>query len=100
MIPQAIFDKAPSAELYDDARDSDRLPPYEDLDDILQLYLEDGLTADEIVLEGYTPELVKTVLSAVARNEYKRRNEPMAPVFENIDLTEERDWPVTNRYHD
>lgn len=100
VIPQAIFDKAPSAELYDDARDSDRLPPYEDLDDILQLYLEDGLTADEIVLEGYTPELVKTVLSAVARNEYKRRNEPMAPVFENIDLTEERDWPVTNRYHD
>jgi len=100
VIPDAILTKAPSAELYDGAKDSDRLPPYEDLDDILQLYLEDGLTCDEIVLEGHTPEVVKSVLAAVARSEYKRRCEHMAPVFENIDLTEERDWPVTNRYHD
>ena len=100
VIPEAILTKAPSAELYDGAKDSDRLPPYEVLDDILGLYLEDGLSADEIVLEGYAPELVQEVLETIAHNEYKRRCEPIAPLFENIALTEERAWPITNRYSD
>ncbi len=100
VIPEAILTKAPSAELYDGAKDSDRLPPYEVLDEILGLYLEEGLSVDEITLEGYAPELVKEVLATIARNEYKRRCEPIAPLFENIALTEERAWPITNQYSD
>ncbi len=72
-IPRAIIEKAPSAELRPNQKDQDSLPPYEELDAVLELHLIGNLSAAEIVERGYPPSLVARVLSLVARSEYKRR---------------------------
>ncbi len=73
IIPQATIDKAPSAELKPDQTDQDTLPPYPVLDAILQFYVEEGMSSDEIVALGMDGETVRWVVRAVNRNEYKRR---------------------------
>ncbi len=73
VIPQASIDKAPSAELRPNQTDQDTLPPYAVLDPILQCYVEDGLSIDEIVSRGYDESTVRWVVRAVDRNEFKRR---------------------------
>jgi NAD+ synthase (glutamine-hydrolysing) len=73
IIPQAILDKPPSAELKPDQCDQDTLPPYDVLDPILQLYVDQGRSAKQIIAQGYDPEVVRWVIRAVDRNEYKRR---------------------------
>ena len=98
-IPQACITKAPSAELYEGARDEDRLPPYETLDAVLAAHIEAGMGAAELKGEGFEPALVDEVLKTVARNEYKRHSEPVAPHFGGVALTEQRSWPITNRWH-
>ncbi len=76
IIPIAIIKKPPSAELKPNQLDQDTLPPYEILDPILQFYIEDGLSKEEIVEKGYQPEIVDWVIKAVNKNEYKRRQAP------------------------
>ena len=73
IIPGRCFTKPPSAELRPDQKDQDTLPPYEILDGILDLYLEQELIGDEIVERGYPRETVEWVIHAVNRSEYKRR---------------------------
>lgn len=74
VIPQASLDKPPSAELRADQKDSDTLPPYEVLDPILEDYVEDGHTAEQISSDhGFDLELVRKVLRMVDRSEYKRQ---------------------------
>ena len=72
IIPQACFDKAPSAELRPNQTDQDTLPPYPILDAILHCYVEDGCSVAEIVAQGYDETTVRWVMRAVDRNEYKR----------------------------
>jgi len=76
IIPLEIIKKPPSAELKPNQLDQDTLPPYEVLDPILQLYIEEGLSKEEIVVEGFNPEIVDWVVKAVNRSEYKRRQAP------------------------
>jgi len=76
IIPRAIIDKAPSAELRPDQKDQDSLPPYELLDEILAKYILDHKTKPELIADGYDAELVGKILSLVARSEYKRRQAP------------------------
>jgi len=73
VIPQAVLDKAPSAELRPDQKDEDSLPPYPVLDQILNLYIEDGRSREEIVAAGFEPDMVHWVVRMVNRNEYKRK---------------------------
>jgi NAD+ synthase (glutamine-hydrolysing) len=73
LIPENTITKPPSAELRDDQKDEDTLPPYEILDGILKEYVENKKGAAEIVDLGYNKETVDFVLNAVNRNEYKRR---------------------------
>lgn len=73
IIPQATIIKPPSAELRPNQTDQDSLPPYDVLDQILQYYVEDGLSADEIAAKGFTKETVIWVIKAIAQSEYKRR---------------------------
>jgi len=73
IIPREIIEKPPSAELKSNQLDQDTLPPYDILDKILHLYLDEGYSLKEIIKEGFNSETVKWVLNAVNRNEYKRR---------------------------
>jgi NAD+ synthase (glutamine-hydrolysing) len=73
VIPRAIIEKAPSAELKPDQRDSDTLPPYEVLDAILQGCIEEGMSLEELLeTKKFPPETVRWVVNAVMKNEYKR----------------------------
>lgn len=76
VIPESILVKAPSAELRPDQKDSDSLPDYAMLDAILKMYIEDQLSADDIVASGYNLETVKMVLKLTDQAEYKRRQSP------------------------
>jgi NAD+ synthase (glutamine-hydrolysing) len=73
VIPQAIIDKEPSAELKPNQRDSDTLPPYEVLDKILTGIIEQNLSSQEIIAQGFDAQSVQWVTQAIAKNEYKRR---------------------------
>ncbi len=73
VIPRAIIEKAPSAELKPNQVDQDTLPPYEILDEILHHYIEERRSVEEIVERGFKTETVRWVAGAVERNEYKRR---------------------------
>lgn len=73
IIPVNTIEKPPSAELREDQKDSDSLPPYDILDGILQLYIEERKSIDEIVAAGYDRELTRSILRTVNLNEYKRR---------------------------
>jgi NAD+ synthetase len=72
LIPRETIDKAPSAELRPDQKDQDSLPPYDILDGIIELYVEQRMSADEIEKRGYERETVDFVLRLINLNEYKR----------------------------
>jgi NAD+ synthase (glutamine-hydrolysing) len=73
LIPKEIIRRAPSAELRPDQKDQDTLPPYDILDRIMNYYLEDRCSYQDIVAQGFDPETVRWVLRTIDRNEYKRR---------------------------
>jgi NAD+ synthetase len=77
VIPESVFTKAPSAELRPNQTDQDSLPPYDVLDAVLKRTIEDNLSPDDIVLEGFDQALVSRVTRALDASEYKRRQ--MAP---------------------
>jgi NAD+ synthase (glutamine-hydrolysing) len=76
IIPRAILDKPPSAELRPDQTDQDTLPPYEVLDAILERYVVGSSSAEEIAAAGFDPSIVRSVIRMVERAEYKRRQAP------------------------
>jgi NAD+ synthase (glutamine-hydrolysing) len=98
IIPQSVIDKPPSAELRPDQLDSDSLPPYEVLDPILQAYVEDDRSIDEIVALGFEEALVQRVVQMVDRNEYKRRQAPIGIKITPRAFGRDRRLPIANRY--
>jgi NAD+ synthase (glutamine-hydrolysing) len=98
VIPQRVLTRPPTAELRADQKDSDSLPPYEILDPILEAFIEEDLSVDEIVARGYERATVCRVLDLVKRNEYKRRQAP--PGVRVSRRAFGRDWryPVTSGY--
>ena len=98
VIPQRVIDRPPSAELRPDQKDTDSLPPYEILDPILEAFIEEDLSVDEIVARGFDRATVGRVLDMVKRNEYKRRQAP--PGVRVSRRAFGRDWryPITNGY--
>ncbi len=97
-IPQAIIDKAPSAELRPDQLDTDSLPPYDVLDPILERYIENDATVDEIVADGYERDLVYRIARMVDRNEYKRRQAAPGVRITRKGFGRDRRLPITNHY--
>ena len=77
LIPMRTITKAPTAELRPDQRDQDDLPPYALLDQVLELYLEQGCGREEIIDMGYAAEVVDDVVRRIRINEYKRKQAPM-----------------------
>ncbi len=98
VIPQRVIDRPPSAELRAEQKDSDSLPPYEILDPILEAFIEEDLSVDEIQARGFDRATVGRVLDLVKRNEYKRRQAP--PGVRVSRRAFGRDWryPITSGY--
>ena len=97
-IPERILTKAPSAELKPGQKDSDSLPPYEELDPILRGYVEEDLGPEELVAAGNRPETVARVIQLVDRSEYKRRQSPPGVKITPRAFGRDRRMPITNRY--
>jgi NAD+ synthase (glutamine-hydrolysing) len=98
VIPQRVIERAPSAELRPDQKDSDSLPPYDILDPILEAFIEEDCAVDEIVARGFERATVIRVLEMVKRAEYKRRQAP--PGIRVSRRAFGRDWryPITSGY--
>jgi len=98
VIPPRVIERAPSAELRPDQKDTDSLPPYDILDPILEAFVEEDLSVDEICARGFDRATVTRVLNMVQRNEYKRRQAP--PGVRVSRRAFGRDWryPITSGY--
>lgn len=98
IIPTNILSKPPSAELKPGQVDQDSLPPYDILDDILQRWIEDHQSLDQIVAAGHDPTVVNKVVRMVARAEFKRRQAP--PGLKITDRAFGTGWrmPVASRW--
>ena len=100
VIPRSIITKPPSAELKPGQLDQDSLPPYETLDAILEAYVEQDRSLDEIVAMGFDDEVVRRVARMVDRAEYKRRQAPPGPKITSRAFGRDRRLPITNRFVD
>lgn len=98
VIPSAVINRPPSAELAPDQQDSDSLPPYDVLDGILELYIEQELAPPEIVAHGYSKEDVNRVTWMVRRNEYKRRQAAPGVRILKKAFGRDRRYPITSGY--
>ena len=98
VIPLRVIERPPSAELRHEQKDTDSLPPYEVLDPILEAFIEDDLSVDQIAARGFDRETVGRILDLVKRNEYKRRQAP--PGVRVSGRAFGRDWryPITSGY--
>ncbi|HMH28209.1 MAG TPA: NAD+ synthase [Steroidobacteraceae bacterium] len=98
VIPARVIDRPPSAELRFDQKDTDSLPPYEILDPILEAFIEEDLSVDQIAARGFDRATVGRILDLVKRNEYKRRQAP--PGVRVSGRAFGRDWryPITSGY--
>jgi NAD+ synthase (glutamine-hydrolysing) len=97
-IPERTISKAPSAELRPGQLDTDSLPDYQLLDEILDAYVEQDRGAAELVRQGFDPELVSRVLTLVDHAEYKRRQYPPGPKISTRNFGRDRRLPITNAW--
>jgi len=97
-IPEAVIDKAPSAELRPDQRDDQSLPAYEVLDPVLKAYVELDQTAGDLVRSGFDPRVVDRVVRLVDGAEYKRRQMPPGVRISTKAFGKDRRMPITNHY--
>ncbi len=95
-IPQRVIDRPPSAELAPDQKDEDSLPPYDVLDRILELYVEQDYSAEAIIATGMEREQVQRVLRLVDLNEYKRRQAPIGVRITRRGFGRDRRYPITS----
>ena len=97
-IPEGVLTKAPSAELRPDQRDDQSLPPYEILDPILEGYVEQDMTAAELIEAGHDEAIVRRIVRLVDIAEYKRRQTPLGIRISSKAFGRDRRVPITNRY--
>jgi NAD+ synthase (glutamine-hydrolysing) len=98
VIPQTIIDRAPSAELRADQLDEDSLPPYPELDRVLEAYVELDRSREELLTDGFDPEVVERALGMIDRAEYKRRQAPPGVKLRPKAFGRDRRTPITNRW--
>ena len=100
VIPASIIERAPSAELRDDQLDEDSLPPYPELDKVLEAYVEEDRSRDELTSDGFDPDVVERALALIDRAEYKRRQAPPGVKLRPKAFGRDRRTPITNRWRD
>ena len=98
VIPQRIIDKPPTAELRENQLDTDSLPPYDVLDEVLEAYVEEDRSPEDIAGAGLDPALVDRVVAMVDGAEYKRRQAPPGVRISVRAFGRDRRLPITNRY--
>ena len=100
IIPQAVIDRPPSAELRDNQTDQDSLPPYAVLDAILSRHVDQEMSLEEIVAAGYPRDVVANVVRLVRIAEWKRRQSAPGPKLSRRAFGRERRYPITSGWRD
>jgi NAD+ synthase (glutamine-hydrolysing) len=98
LIPRSIIERPPSAELRADQRDEDSLPPYAQLDGVLEAYVELDRSREELSRDGFDPGVVERALALIDRAEYKRRQAPPGVKLRPKAFGRDRRLPITNRW--
>jgi NAD+ synthase (glutamine-hydrolysing) len=98
VIPSGIITRPATAELKENQTDQDTLPPYEILDAILKLFIEEDKSISEIIAKGYEAKTVERVVALINRNEYKRRQSAPGPRITQRAFTRERRYPITSGF--
>jgi NAD+ synthase (glutamine-hydrolysing) len=98
VIPQRILERAPSAELAPNQKDQDSLPPYDLLDKLIELYLEQEKSVESIIAAGFDEAVVRDVIKKIDRSEYKRRQSAPGVKITKRAFGRERRYPITNGY--
>ena len=98
LIPVSVIERAPSAELRADQRDEDSLPPYAELDRVLEAYVELDLSREELSANGFDPGVVERAVALTDRAEYKRRQAPPGVKLRPKAFGRDRRLPITNRW--
>jgi NAD+ synthase (glutamine-hydrolysing) len=98
LIPRSIIDRAPSAELRDNQLDQDSLPPYDELDRVLEQYVEHDRTLEELSDDGFDADVVERAVAMIDRAEYKRRQAPPGVKLRPRAFGRDRRTPITNRW--
>ena len=100
IIPQNIIEKEPTAELRLDQKDSDSLPPYEELDSILEGLVEYELSTKELEEKGFSLDSIKKIENLLYISEYKRRQSAPGVKISLRNFGRDRRYPITNKYRD
>ena len=98
VIPKRIIERPPSAELAPDQKDTDSLPDYDRLDPIIEMYVEDDKSIQEIINEGFDEKEVRRIVSLIDFNEYKRRQAPLGIKISDRNFGKDRRYPITNSW--
>ena len=97
-IPETIIERAPSAELRADQKDEDSLPPYPALDKVLEAYVEEDRSHEELTTDGFDQDVVDRAIALIDRAEYKRRQAPPGVKLRPKAFGRDRRTPITNRW--
>jgi NAD+ synthase (glutamine-hydrolysing) len=98
VIPQRTIDRAPTAELAPDQKDEDSLPPYSVLDRILDCYLNQTQSIDEIVAQGFERDTVTKIVNLIRKSEYKRKQSAIGPHINHKSFGRDWRYPITNGF--
>jgi NAD+ synthase (glutamine-hydrolysing) len=98
LIPGSIIERAPSAELRENQLDQDSLPPYPELDRVLEAYVEEDRSQEELRTDGFDPDVVDRAIALIDRAEYKRRQAPPGVKLRPKAFGRDRRTPITNRW--
>jgi NAD+ synthase (glutamine-hydrolysing) len=98
LIPGSIIERAPSAELRENQLDQDSLPPYAELDRVLEAYVEEDRSQEELRTDGFDPDVVDRAIALIDRAEYKRRQAPPGVKLRPKAFGRDRRTPITNRW--
>jgi NAD+ synthase (glutamine-hydrolysing) len=98
LVPQSTIDRAPSAELRENQLDEHSLPPYPELDRVLEAYVEEDRSLDELSADGFDPDVVTQAVALIDRAEYKRRQAPPGVRLRPKAFGRDRRTPITNHW--
>ena len=98
VIPNSIIIKEPTAELKENQKDTDTLPPYELLDKILYLLIEKNMSKKEMIKQGYDKKLIETIWFMIKNSEFKRYQSSLGPKLSQMCFDNDRRFPIINNF--